>query len=283
MKGKKTFTNFEVEKIKQLITEKLQASTTKQKGIRNKIRDIGFYYTDFTSPPSGYTVEGFEELIKSKDIKVFGGDKTPVSEPKISATEQPQNIEKSRTSISESSDLISVLKALKKNRFDPQTDRETKVENGPGIYLICLRNNSTLPPVSIKPILTSFEELEVIYTGIAGGSLRTRDYRQHFKGNNAGRSTLRKSLGVLFGYKQIPRDKDGSLKKTKFNDENEKILSTWMGGNLIMYSLLTQDYEDIEKELINHFNPPLNLKDNHNIINLEFRQLLSQLRRNKNN
>jgi len=130
--------------------------------------------------------------------------------------------------------------------------------------------------------LTNFDGLQVIYTGIAGGSLRTRDFKQHFKGNNAGRSTLRKSLGVLFGYNQIPRDEDPERGKTKFSIEDEEQLSEWMHNNLIMFFLPTSSFVSIEVELINHFNPPLNLKDNRNLINLEFRRLLLSLRAKKN-
>mgnify|MGYP003885950985 CR=1 FL=1 len=121
----------------------------------------------------------------------------------------------------------------------------------------------------------------MIYTGIAGKSLRKRDYKQHFKGN-AGGSTLRKSLGVLFGYKQIPRDKAPYSRKTKFGNTNEQELSDWMCDNLIMFFLPTSSFSSIEIKLINHFNPPLNLKGNDNSINSDFRQLLSRLRANKN-
>ena len=178
--------------------------------------------------------------------------------------------------------FASVLKIFKQNRFDPTIDRETIIADNPGNYILCLRRNANLPAVSIKPTLTTFEGLKVIYTGIAGGSLRSRDYRQHFKGNNAGRSTLRKSLGVLFGYKQIPRDKDPKTGKTKFAKSEEQKLTDWMCDKLIMFFLPTSNFDSIEIKLINHFNPPLNLKDNHNEINAEFRQLLSRLRASKN-
>ena len=88
-------------------------------------------------------------------------------------------------------------------------------------------------------------------------------------------------LGALFGYKQIPRDSDPTTGKTKFNIEDELKLSEWMSDNLIMYFLPTSDFNNIEIELINHFNPPLNLKDNSNIINFDFRRLLSSLRAKK--
>jgi hypothetical protein len=181
-----------------------------------------------------------------------------------------------------STDLKKILDIFKLNRFDPQVDNETKVNNSSGNYIICLRKNSKLPSVVIIPKLTKFEGLNVIYTGIAGGSLRTRDYRQHFKGNNAGRSTLRKSLGVLFGYTQIPRDKYPNNGKTKFNDKKEQKLTEWMYSNLIMFFFANTDFDSIEIKLINYFNPPLNLKSNHNNINSDFRRLLSSLRSTKN-
>ena len=64
MKGKKNFTSEEVFKIKELIRLKLQASNNEQKGIRAKIRDIGFYWEDFHPrteiPKVEYNIENFE-------------------------------------------------------------------------------------------------------------------------------------------------------------------------------------------------------------------------------
>ena len=70
MKGKNIFTTFEVDKIKKLIAEKVEATHSKQKGIKNKIREVGFYYSDFSSQKDGYTVEDFNALIRSGKIKV---------------------------------------------------------------------------------------------------------------------------------------------------------------------------------------------------------------------
>lgn len=55
-------------------------------------------------------------------------------------------------------------------------------------------------------------------------------------------------------------------------------LSEWMWDNLIIFFLPTMNYNMIEIELIIHFNPPLNLKDNCNEVNLDFRRLLPSLR-----
>ena len=177
--------------------------------------------------------------------------------------------------------LPALLEIFKQNRFDPAVDSETVIPDKSGNYILCLKPNSNLPTVSIIPNLTSFDGLKVIYTGITSKSLRNRDFRQHFTGNNAGRSTLRKSLGVLFGYKQIPRDKDPSNGKTKFCQTDEEKLTKWMINNLVIYFLPTTDFDCLEIELINHFNPILNIKDNHNTINADFRKMLTTLRSKK--
>jgi len=71
MKGKKIFTKAEADAIRILIKMKLQAPPDKQKGIRQKIRNIGFYYSDFSANKDGYTVSDFDNLIKSGAIKII--------------------------------------------------------------------------------------------------------------------------------------------------------------------------------------------------------------------
>lgn len=70
MKGKNVFTSTEIESIKKLIIEKLKATPTKQKGIRDKIRKIGFYYTDFDASKGNYDVNFIEELLQSGKIRI---------------------------------------------------------------------------------------------------------------------------------------------------------------------------------------------------------------------
>jgi hypothetical protein len=71
MKGRSEFTKTEIESIKKLISEKLEAESEKQNGFRKKIRKIGFYYSDFSSMRGGYTVAFFESLIGSQQIKII--------------------------------------------------------------------------------------------------------------------------------------------------------------------------------------------------------------------
>lgn len=71
MKGKTNFTVEEYHEIIQLINEKLNADSSKQKNIRAKIRKIGFYFSDFYSiKETEFNVESFEALISNGDITI---------------------------------------------------------------------------------------------------------------------------------------------------------------------------------------------------------------------
>ena len=83
------------------------------------------------------------------------------------------------------------------------------------------------------------------------------------------------------GCNLIPRDSDPSTGKTKFNTHDEERLTDWMLKNLIMYYLPTSDYIEIERHLIAHLNPPLNIKDNDNLINNNFRVYVKIIRSKK--
>ena len=113
--------------------------------------------------------------------------------------------------------------------FDPMKDCESILPDLPGNYFIVLRPTSQLAPIKVTPefhyIDYNNNHYPIIYTGISNISIRKRDYHQHFIGNNAGRSTLRKSIGSLMGFSKIPRDKNNSDNgKTKFNENDEETL-----------------------------------------------------------
>lgn len=157
-----------------------------------------------------------------------------------------------------------LLKKFSKNIFDPTVNNVHDIPDEPGNYIICLKKNSKFPKTAVKPVFKTYNGLRVIYTGIAGTSLRKRDYHQHFTKNNAGSSTLRKSLGSLLGYNKIARDKNAINNKTKFNLEDEIKLSAWMQNNLIMFYYPNAECYKNEILLITHFTPPLNIDKNEN-------------------
>ena len=165
--------------------------------------------------------------------------------------------------------------------FDPMTMDSNTLPNVAGNYVFLLRKGSRLPKVDIEPkipeVTIDGNTYQAIYTGIASENLRQRVYRTHFVSNNASRSTLRKSIGSLFGYDLIPR-KEGDLKHKKFKPANEEKLTEWMMSNMLLAFVENADPEPLEEKLIAELNPPLNLDKNTNMVNKEFRALLSKLR-----
>lgn len=164
-------------------------------------------------------------------------------------------------------------------KFDPLNGILSEIPNIQGNYLIVLKPNSRLPDIGNTYNCKTIDNKKIIYTGISNKSLRSRDYRQHFNGT-AGNSTLRKSIGSMFGWKKIPRDKV-SNGKTKFNAEDESTLTDWMKNNLELYYYPNLKPKENEDSLIDLLNPPLNLSNNKNIENSEFRAELSRLRKIK--
>lgn len=180
------------------------------------------------------------------------------------------------------------MKAIKSYMlFDPlELDKGLPPEK-PGNYIFLLRHGVKLPVDMIqeRPTFTTLKyegtEYEVLYTGVTSKTLYERVLKTHLFGNNAGKSTLRKSLGCLWGYPFIYRDKNPNPNrkpKTKYRDVDEQAITQWMKTNLLILVAPTDNYEDDETELIEAFNPPLNLDKNHNVINLSYRMKIKELR-----
>lgn len=121
MKGKTSFTKAEAEEIKRLINAKLRADSTEQKGIRNKIRKLGFYASDFGFR-DGYTLDQFLSV-----VKIIGSPEFPVefvpTRNKILPTKLSVPNIKPR-SLSDESYIIDLCdealnqKAIRQHRFD---------------------------------------------------------------------------------------------------------------------------------------------------------------------
>jgi hypoxanthine-DNA glycosylase len=114
MDRKKSFNKTEVEQIKKLIAEKLRATPDKQKGIRAKIRKIGFHISDFSSKKGEYTVAYFEAIIRSGAVKVIGENvQSTIPKP----VRQPTS-KKAKNNI---------LSQHSKNSFEPLIDDSTEI------------------------------------------------------------------------------------------------------------------------------------------------------------
>lgn len=88
MKGRNSFTKTEVAILLQLFREKDYANSVEQKIIRDKIRKIGFYITDF-APSMNY--KDFKNLLNSGKINIQD------SEPSIHSKSSSKTLEKNNT------------------------------------------------------------------------------------------------------------------------------------------------------------------------------------------
>ena len=71
MKGKNIFSKREIELIESLIIKRCNAEKAKQKNIRSKMRDLGFYGSDFGI--SNMTIDKFHRLIDNGEIQISDG------------------------------------------------------------------------------------------------------------------------------------------------------------------------------------------------------------------
>ncbi len=140
-------------------------------------------------------------------------------------------------------------------------------------YIFTTDDLNNLPENMRELDYKKFKNEFVVYTGITT-SLKKR---RHLNGT-ARNSTLRKSLGSLLSLER----KYLKENKYRFISIDEERLSKWMLSNLKMYYATEEnDLNELEQDLINTFNPPLNINKNYNVANEEFRKYLKELRNKK--
>lgn len=105
----------------QFIKEKLKAEPTKQKGIRDKIRKIGFYASDYGFR-DGYTVEQFlsvAKIVGSPSKVITTPAKVDAMNPTIPKTiSNKSRIQSDESYIINLCDEVLKSKALRQHRFD---------------------------------------------------------------------------------------------------------------------------------------------------------------------
>ena len=113
---------------------------------------------------------------------------------------------------------------------------------------------------------------QLIYIGLSGKNLNSRDVKTHLTSEKTGRSTLRRSIGAILKKKlkltAIARDKN-SIKlradKYKFNESGEHRLTEWMLKNLMLgywtpdISISSEKLRSLEEKTIIRLKPTLDL------------------------
>lgn len=123
MKSKITFTQTEADEIILLINEKLNADSAKQKGIRAKIRNRGFYASEFGFKEA-YTVSDFLRVIKIVGSKTITPNKSMPENNRLPKHNRQFDKEPNTQRRSDESYIVDLcdevlqLKALRQYRFD---------------------------------------------------------------------------------------------------------------------------------------------------------------------
>lgn len=106
MQGKKTFTKEEAHLIRALLQQKTSASRSAQKGIRNQLRSLQFYISDFDTSQRGFTVADFDRLVRTNQVIIGDAAQEPLS-PSVEKTSVNADLEAIRASYKP--DKVSVL------------------------------------------------------------------------------------------------------------------------------------------------------------------------------
>lgn len=123
MKGRIDFTKEEAKEIEVLIALKLASDGNAQKGVRAKIRKLGFHALDF-GLRGGYTVQDFRNVvtIKGKVPLAPSKPKKPTVQKKLKATPSKQRSSKTKHSdeayVIDLCDQVIQQTAIRQHRFD---------------------------------------------------------------------------------------------------------------------------------------------------------------------
>ncbi len=259
MKGKNTFTTEETALIKKYIQERVKAKPSTQKGIRAKMRKIGFYGSEFGIYDC--QVSDLEGLIRSGRIKVIG--EKPVSAKAPSATPLPAVPTKAAKPAACATAPVKGLAAAEKRLI--QGDFVSvgalsgeMVPDVPGLYCIKLRKGVHLPAKYGK-----VREDGVIYIGQASTSLNQRFWRQEL--NHIGAATFFRSIGAMLGYLPPKGSLAGkSPRNYKFSPEDTEAIRQWLRQSLLVNCIVVEPsaIDDIEEALIRKYCPLVNIAEN---------------------
>ena len=165
--------------------------------------------------------------------------------------------------------------------FVPNEERPGSISRKPGVYIVLIRDLTSFPNCGYDISCKKFKGLNVVYVGMSKSNLYKRIWNRHL-GKVSGNSTLRQSLGALFGFKQFPRDKDNLENDfIRYSEENEAWLTDWMKDNLIFYYYPCDDCDLVESALIKLFNPLLCLDGDLAVENAQLRAFIQVSRREK--
>lgn len=123
------FTRQEYETIRELTRQKLAVSSDKQKGIRAKLRKMGFYWDDYNPPRTPFNLETLEQLFRNGTLKIIGKNTTsndekikeaipPTKKPKDKKTDSKGRKDSDEYYVIDLCDEVLGRKAERQKKFD---------------------------------------------------------------------------------------------------------------------------------------------------------------------
>lgn len=168
--------------------------------------------------------------------------------------------------------------------YDPLKSKRMNLPESKGCYLITLRSGASFiscKEIPVEPKWTSIEcdgeNLKVVFVGVTQ-DLRN-EYRNHFLGSAGNDSVFWKSIGCLMGHRLYQDKLDSSHSdSTRFSAIAGNIMKKWIRENLLFLYDKDNKQQLFEQDLVNLYNPPLNIVSNNNPVNVQYREGLFRLR-----
>lgn len=71
MQSSRRFTRAAAQQIRVLLADTRRAERSRQKALRQQIRDLGFFISDFSHSADGFTPEDFDDLVSAGTIDII--------------------------------------------------------------------------------------------------------------------------------------------------------------------------------------------------------------------
>ena len=266
MKGRDRFTKTEAEAIKALLRRvRLAEPGTPQKLLRDQLRGLGFYISDWGGGPGGFTASDFDDLVRRGAVTI-SDDPGPVR-PAARPPRRPQKASRLARSPEPADDAPSALTALAGPPISIEMAMHGGVPDRPGLYAIY-----GSPGVWSTLGLGKPPDDRPLYIGKAEGSLVSRDLNTHFASGTTGRSSPRRSLAALLAaageldlvaMPRRPNDPEpGKWTHYALESPGEQQLTDWMRRELriaVWPARADTRLRTLETTVMRHWIPPLNL------------------------
>jgi hypothetical protein len=277
MKGRDHFNPDEAEEIRRLLRGVRQAEQgAAQKALRDRLRALGFYITDWAGGPQGFTASEFDDLVERGLVTIWPGahgippdaGTLGVSSPAPACGQtsgRPRPDTEGRPV--EERMIDAACESLEGPGIPVATATAGEVPNRPGLYALYAS-----PGAWQQLGLGHPPDARALYVGKAERSLESRDLKQHFAIGKTGWSSPRRSFAALLATTEVltlvatprrPSDPEPD-KWTHFALEppGDQALTDWMLANLtiaIWLATAGTDLARVEVAVIRRCKPPLNL------------------------